>query len=73
MADPATGKIETLPSRAFVADPKDIAPLAALAEEQLNDAVIVAYFSWENSVSRVASVDPQTGTVVLAGDALGRC
>ena len=35
----------------------------------LNDAVIVAYFSWENTVSRVAAVDPRSGTVVLTGDA----
>ena len=68
VVDPATGKTEPMPNRAFVADPKDIAPLAALPKEQLNDAMIVAYFSWENSVSRVASVDPKTGTVVLAGD-----
>ena len=47
--DPATGKTEPMPNRAFVADPKDIAPLAALPKEQLNDAMVVAYFSWENS------------------------
>ncbi len=29
VANPATGKTEALPNRAFVADPKDIAPLAA--------------------------------------------
>ena len=38
-----------------------------MPKDQLNDAVVVAYFSWENSVSRVAAVDPQTGTVVLTG------
>jgi len=74
--DPATGKTEPMPSRAFTADPKDIAPLAAIPKEQLKDALVVAYFYWENSVSRVASVDPQTGTVVLTGDTawpLGSC
>jgi len=68
VANPATGKTELMPKRAFVADPKDIAPLAALPKDRLSDAVIVAYFAWENSVSRVASVDPKTGTVVLTGD-----
>ena len=70
--NPATGKTEPMANRAFVADPKDIAPLAALPKEQLKDAIVVAYFSWENSVSRVAAVDPQTGTVVLTGNAVGR-
>ena len=63
------GKVGATPRRAFVADPKDIALLAALPKDRLSDALVVAYFSWENSVSRVASVDPQTGTVVLTGDA----
>ncbi len=61
------GKNKSMPKRAFAADPKDVAPLAALPKDQLHDAVIVAYFAWENSVSRVASVDPRTGTVVLTG------
>lgn len=63
------GKVEAMPHRAFVADPKDIAPLAALPKQHLSDAVVVAYTSWENSVSRVASVDAQTGAVVLTGNA----
>jgi hypothetical protein len=66
--DPATGRSEPMPNRAFLADPKDIAPLAALPKEQLGDAIVVAYFAWENSVSRVAAVDPQTGVVVLTGN-----
>ncbi len=67
--DPATGKTGPMGDRAFRADPKDLAPLASLSKEQLNDAVVVAYFSWENSVSRVAAVDPQSGVVVLTGKA----
>ncbi len=66
--DPATGKRGLLPLRSFRADPKDLARLATVPKERLNDARIIAYFSWEHSVSRVASVDPQTGTVVLTGD-----
>lgn len=54
--------------RAFIADPKDIAPLTVLPKDRLNDAVIVAYFSWASSVSRVATADPATGKVVLTGD-----
>ena len=61
-------KVEATPNRAFIADPKDIAPLAELSKEHLGDAIVVAYFSWENSVSRVALVDPQTGMVTLTGD-----
>jgi hypothetical protein len=54
--------------RAFVARPKDIALLATVPRGHLSDAVIVAYFSWENSVSRVGSFDQKTGAVVLTGD-----
>ncbi len=66
--DPATGKLGLLPRRSFLADPKDAALLAAVPKDRLTDAVIVVYFSWENSVSRVASVDPKTGAVVLTGN-----
>jgi hypothetical protein len=68
VANPATGKTEPLPTRAFVADPQDVAPLAGLTKSQLHDALIVVYFYWENSVSRIASVDAKTGTIVLADD-----
>ena len=67
--NPATGKRELLPRRAFVADPKDIAPLAALSKDQLKDALVIVYFAWENTVSRVAAVDPSSGTVVLTAGA----
>ncbi len=73
VVDPATGKPEPRPNRSFVADPKDLAPLAAMPKEQLQDALVVFYHSWESSVSRVAAVDPQTGTVVLASDAPWPC
>ncbi|MCE5267954.1 MAG: right-handed parallel beta-helix repeat-containing protein, partial [Planctomycetaceae bacterium] len=65
--DPATGKSEPAGSRAFRASSNDLAVLAATPKSQLGDAVITAYFSWENSVSQVASVDPQSGIVILRG------
>lgn len=61
-------KVEATPNRAFVATPKDIAPLATLAKNELKDAVVVAYFSWETSASRVTAVDPHAGIVTLTGD-----
>ena len=60
---------ETAPKRAFVAAGGDIAPLAALPEHLLKDAVIVAYHSWSISALRVAAVDPQAGVVTLTGNA----
>jgi hypothetical protein len=65
---PALNQINAMPRRAFAADPKDIAPLASVPKRQLDGAVVVAYFSWENSVSRVAQFDPQSGGVVVTGD-----
>ena len=62
------GKVESMPNRAFTADPKDVAPLTALTKDQLRDAVVVTYFSWESAMTPISSVDPRTGAVVLAGD-----
>ena len=73
VVDPATGKREPMPNGAFVADPKDIAPLTAMSKEQSKDALVVFYHSWESSVSRVAAVDPQNGTVQLVGNAPWPC
>ncbi|MGW8257912.1 MAG: right-handed parallel beta-helix repeat-containing protein [Thermoguttaceae bacterium] len=64
----ARKKDKELPKRAFVARDKDIAPLKDLSKDELKDALVVLYFSWENSVSRVASVDPKSNRVVLAAD-----
>lgn len=62
------GKVEATPNRAFMADPKDVAPLAAVPGNRLNDALVVPYFSWEHAILRVASVDAQTGAVALTAD-----
>ena len=67
--DPRTGKPASLANRAFVADAKDVALMAALPKERLDDAIVVAYHSWETSVHRVAAVDPKRRTVTLTGDA----
>jgi hypothetical protein len=67
--NPATGKEEAMPNQSFVADPEDVALLASLPKERLSDVIILVYHSWESSAHRVASVDPQTGVVVLTGPA----
>ena len=48
---------------------RDVALLAALPKEQLNDVVLVAYHSWENALLRVNTVDLPTGMVTLTSDA----
>ena len=63
-----SGQAASAHRRAFMGDPKDIVPLGALPPERLNDAIIIAYSSWESSASPVAAVDPQTGAIVLTGD-----
>ncbi|APW58834.1 right-handed parallel beta-helix repeat-containing protein [Paludisphaera borealis] len=56
-------------SRSFVARLDDLKPLQGLSPAQLNDANIVVYHSWEVSRHRIASVDLQSGLVVLTGPA----
>lgn len=63
--DPATGQPADLTNRAFRARGEDIGPVAGLARPQLNDVTLVTYHSWETSRSRIAGVDPATGTVVV--------
>lgn len=67
--DPLTGKKEAMPNRAFLADPKDVAPLAGLQGEALRDAAVIAYHSWETSQHRVASVQRDSGLVITTGNA----
>jgi hypothetical protein len=68
VTDPVTGKTGPLPNRAFVAEPKAFAMLAALPKDRLNDALINSYFCFENSISLVAALDAKTGTVIMTGD-----
>ena len=63
--DPATGETADLTNRAFRARAENIEPLRGVPPEQLNDVTLVTYHSWETSRSRLAGVDPATGTVVV--------
>ncbi len=65
--DPLTGKEAALGGRAFVADPKDIAPLLHIPQKQLRDVTLVAYHSWEVSRHRVAGLDPKANAIITAG------
>ena len=68
-ADPANGEESDLSRRAFVARPEDIAPLLAVPKSLLSDVTLVAYHAWEISRHRIASVDPETNTVITTGPA----
>ncbi len=63
--DPATRQVADLTNRAFRARPENIEPLRSVPPERLNDVTLVTYHSWETSRSRLAGVDPATGTVVV--------
>ncbi|MGQ9731255.1 MAG: right-handed parallel beta-helix repeat-containing protein [Candidatus Zipacnadales bacterium] len=67
--DPLTGQLVDLSHRAFIAKPEDLAPLAQLPVERLRDVTLVAYHSWESSLHRIQSIDPQTGAVIVSGSA----
>lgn len=67
--DPATGEEGPAANRAFVADRRDLEAFAGLSADQLKDANVVVHHSWEVSRHRVASVDAETGNVVLTGPA----
>lgn len=69
LTDPVTGKREDVTRRAFRANPADLAGLADVPPDQLNDVTLVAYHAWEASRHRVQSVDLRTGQVVLTGNA----
>ncbi len=55
--------------RGFVADRDDLKAFAGLSPDQLKDANVVVYHSWEVSRHRVESIDPAAGNVVLTGPA----
>ena len=65
--DPRTGQIVNLSSRAFHVRSEDIRPLLTLTPAELHDVVVVVYHSWEAARQRIASVDPKTNTIFLAG------
>ena len=63
--DPATGQVADLTNRAFRARKENSEVLRSLPADRLNDVTLVTYHSWETSRSRLAGVDPDTGTVVV--------
>jgi hypothetical protein len=65
--DPLTGREADLQNRAFLADPKDIAPLLKLTPQQLADTNVVVYYAWESARLRPAAVDADTARVVTTG------
>ncbi|OJW26732.1 MAG: hypothetical protein BGO49_18325 [Planctomycetales bacterium 71-10] len=67
--DPATGKVGPAANRAFVASRDDLKAFEGLSADQLKDANVVVYHSWEVSRHRVASADPATGKLVFTGPA----
>lgn len=68
--DPVTGKDDAdLSRRAFIADTKDVAPLAGMSREDLSHVVMRVYHSWETSHARLQQVDPKNGLVVGTGAA----
>ncbi len=63
--NPLTGKAEDLTRRAFVADKKDVAPLAALPPDELANAELLFWQSWDMGHSRIEHIDAKTGLVIL--------
>ncbi|WP_287129005.1 right-handed parallel beta-helix repeat-containing protein [Candidatus Cyanaurora vandensis] len=61
--DPLTGSPADLRSRAFRARPGDLTSLPA-GTPALRDAVVVVYHSWEVSRLPIATVDPQSHTLI---------
>lgn len=52
---------------AFLAHPKDVAPLLRLPPEHLRDVVVAAYHSWEISRHCVVAVEPERNLVFVSG------
>jgi parallel beta-helix repeat protein len=69
MVNPATGKAEDTERRAFAGNAKDLAILGTLSPDRLQDAVVVAYHSWEVSQHHIAAFDSAKHRVLLSGNA----
>lgn len=67
--DPLTGQQADLSNRAFYADPTEVAGLASVPKDQLQDVNVIAYWAWEASRHRLASFDPETGGIITTGNA----
>ena len=66
--DPASGDPGDLSGRGFFARPDDLAQFSELPQDQMSDATLVAYHSWEVSRSRLAHVDPETNLVLMTAN-----
>ncbi|MCE5240351.1 right-handed parallel beta-helix repeat-containing protein [bacterium] len=67
--DPVTGQQVDMSRRAFYARPGDVACLADVPQNGLNDVTLVSYHAWETARHRLQSVDLQTGAVITTGNA----
>jgi hypothetical protein len=67
--DPLTGQQADLSRRAFYANPEEVAALATVPQDQLQDVNVVAYWAWEVSRHRLAGFDPKTGGIITTGNA----
>ena len=63
-------KDELLPSRAFYANPADIAGLKGVSQRELNRVAIEIWQSWDNGWGNIDSIDFKTGRVVENTDML---
>ena len=63
--DPLTGKIANLRHRGFFTDPKGIACLAGLPQDELEQAVIHVWWAWDDEFQRPIHVDAAKGYVIL--------
>jgi hypothetical protein len=68
--EPATGKVDPAATVGFVAHRQDVAPLAVLPKQQLDDVVVSVYHAWESSQHHIASLDPNTGVMTFTKAAL---
>ncbi|MEI6501702.1 MAG: right-handed parallel beta-helix repeat-containing protein, partial [Armatimonadota bacterium] len=67
--DPLTGQVANLANRAFYANPEEVAGLATVPKDQLQDVNVVAYWAWEVSRHRLAGFDAATGGIITTGNA----
>ena len=65
--DPVTGQPLDLSRRSFGAYPGDLAPLANLSPEELNQVEVMGWQSWAISRLKVSRFNPQDSTIFFTG------